>query len=70
MTTPGLAGLVFLIAVAAVVPFGWIVSHKILLLAVLFIGDGAWFFYTARMLNREEQFAKKSTAQRRPKPFR
>ena len=61
MTTRELAGLVFLIVGTAVVPLGWIVSHKILLLAALFIGAGAWLFYTARMLKRAEQLAKEST---------
>ena len=61
MTTRELAGLVFLIVGTAVVPLGWIVSHKILLLAALFIGAGAWLFYTGRMLKRAEQLAKEST---------
>lgn len=61
MTTRELAGLVFLIAGVAIVPLGWIVSHKILLLAGLLLGVGAGLFYTARMLKREEQLAREST---------
>lgn len=61
MTTREFVGLVFLIGGVAVVPLGWIVSHKILLFAALFLGVGAWLFYTARMLKREEQLAKEST---------
>lgn len=61
MTTREFVGLVFLIVGVAVVPLGWIVSHKILLLAVLLLWVGAWLFYTARMLKRKEQLDKEST---------
>ena len=61
MTMRELVGLAFLVAGAAIVPLGWIVSHKILLLAGLLLGIGAWLFYTTRMLEREQQLAKEST---------
>ena len=61
MTARELAGLVFLIAGVAIVPLGWIVNHKILLIAGLLLGVGSWLFYTARMLKREKQLAKEST---------
>jgi hypothetical protein len=61
MTVREIIGLVFLIVGTAIVPLGWIVSHKILLLAGLLLGVGVWLFYTARMLKREEQLAKEST---------
>lgn len=54
-------GLVFLITGMAIVPLGWVVSHKILLLAGLLFGVGGSLFYTARMRKREEQLAKEST---------
>lgn len=62
MTARELIGLACLISGTALVPIGWIVSHKILLLAGLLIGVGAWLFYTERMLKKEEQLAKESTA--------
>lgn len=55
MTAREIIGLVFLIAGIAIVPLGWIVSHKILLLAGLLFGAGAWLFYTERMLKRAAQ---------------
>lgn len=61
MTTRELVGLIFLIAGVSIVPLGWIVSHKILLLAGLLLGVGVWIFYTARMFKREEQLAKENT---------
>lgn len=60
MTTRERIGLVLLIAGAAIVPLGWIVSHKILLLSGLLLGVGGSLFYTARMRKREEQLAKES----------
>jgi len=60
MTAREIIGLVFLIVGTATVPLGWIVSHRILLLAGLLLGVGAWLFYTERMLKREEQLAKES----------
>ena len=61
MTVREFIGLGLLIAGVAIVPLGWIVSHKILLLASLLFGVGAWLFYTARMLKREELLAKEGT---------
>ena len=61
MSVREIMGLVFLIVGTAIVPIGWIVSHKILLIAGLFLGVGVWFFYTARVLKREERLAKDST---------
>lgn len=61
MTAREFVGLGLLILGAVVVPLGWIVSHKILLLAAVFMGIGAWLFYTARIFKRAEQLAKEST---------
>lgn len=61
LTTRERIGLVFLIAGMAIVPLGWIVSHKILLLSGLLLGVGGSLFYTARMRKREEQIAKECT---------
>ncbi|MBI3188877.1 MAG: hypothetical protein HYZ31_13560 [Gammaproteobacteria bacterium] len=61
MTVREIIGLVILIVGTAIVPLGWIISHKLLLLAGLFIGVGAWLYYTERMLKREEQLSKEST---------
>ena len=61
MTAREIIGLVFLIVGTAMVPLGWIVSHKILFLAGLILGVGVWLFYTARILKREARLAKEST---------
>jgi len=60
MTAREIIGLVVLIAGTAIVPLGWIVNHKILLLAGLLLGVGAWLFYTERMLKREEKLSRES----------
>jgi hypothetical protein len=62
MTAREIIGLVILIVGTAIVPLGWIISHKILLLAGLLIGVGAWLFYTERMLRREEQLSRESAS--------
>ena len=51
----------FLIVGVAIVPLGWLVSHKMLLLSGLLLGVGGSLFYTARMRKREEQITKEST---------
>jgi hypothetical protein len=60
MTAREIIGLMILILGTAIVPLGWIISHKILLLAGLLLGVGAWLFYTERMLKREEQLSRES----------
>ena len=61
MTMRESIGLVFLIVGMAIVPLGWIINHKILVLAGLLLGLGVWLFYTERIIKREEQITKEST---------
>jgi hypothetical protein len=58
MTLRETLGLALLIVGTALVPLGWIVSHKILLLAFLLDFVGFWLFYTERILKQEIQQAK------------
>jgi hypothetical protein len=62
MTARELIGFLLLIAGAALVPLGWIVSHKILLLAVALLALGVSLFYTERMLKREERLSGEGAA--------
>ena len=62
MNVREITGLALLIVGTAIVPLGWIISHKLLLLAALFIVVGTWLFYTERMLKREEQLSKESSS--------
>jgi hypothetical protein len=61
MTVREVAGLLLLIVGTALVPLGWIISHKILLLVGVLVGVGAWLFYTERMLKKEKQLARENT---------
>lgn len=61
MTTRELIGLASLVSGTALVPLGWIVSHKILLLAGVLLSIGVWLFYTERMLRKEEQLTKEGS---------
>jgi len=58
MTIRELLGLASLIAGTALVPLGWIVSHKILLLSALLFFVGLVLFYTERMIKQEERQSK------------
>lgn len=58
MTLREIIGLALLIVGTALIPLGWIVSHKILLLAVVLDFIGFWLFYTERILKQEIQQAK------------
>ncbi len=58
MTLRELTGLVLLVGGTALVPLGWIVSHKVLLISFLLLVVGFWLFYTERMIKREERQAK------------
>jgi hypothetical protein len=62
MTFREITGLALLIIGTAIVPLGWIISHKLLLLAALFIVVGAWLFYTERMLKRVAQLSKENSS--------
>ncbi len=53
MTARELLGLVSLVLGILILPLGWIVSHKILLLASLILCIGAWLFFTERLLKKE-----------------
>ena len=62
MSIREIIGLVLLIAGVALVPLGWIVSHKILLVSGALLFAGCWLFYTARVLRREENLARESSS--------
>jgi len=62
MTIRELSGLALLIVGTALVPLGWIVSHKILILAVVLDFVGFVLFYTERMLKKEELQAKEGVS--------
>lgn len=58
MTLREIFGLALLIVGTALIPLSWIVSHKILLLAVVLDFVGFLLFYTERILKQEAQQAK------------
>lgn len=62
MTIRELIGLASLIAGTALVPLGWIVSHKILLISALLFFVGLVLFYTERMIKKEELQAKEGVS--------
>lgn len=62
MTLREILGLALLIIGTALVPLGWIVSHKILLLAGLLDFVGLWLFYTERVVKQQIQQAKDGVA--------
>lgn len=53
MSARELLGVLLVIAGAAVVPLGWIVSHKLLILAAALLGVGGALAYTGRVMRRE-----------------
>ena len=61
MSIREIIGLVLLITGVTLVPLGWIVSHKILLVSGALLSVGCWLFYTARVLRREEELARESS---------
>ena len=48
-------GLLLVVAGAIVVPLGWIVSHKLLIVAVALFGVGGALVYTGRVIRRERE---------------
>lgn len=54
-------GLILAVAGAALVPLGWIVSAKIVVVGFVLLGVGVGLFYTERRLRREEKIDKEST---------
>lgn len=55
MSLREISGLLLVIAGAAVIPLGWIVSHKLLIVAVALLGVGGVLVYTGRVMRREEE---------------
>lgn len=62
MTAREVIGLALLIVGTSLVPLGWIVSHKILILAVALVFVGFVLFYTERMIKKEELQAKEGVS--------
>jgi hypothetical protein len=61
MSVREITGLLLLIAGVALVPFGWIISHKFLLVAGVLLCVGSWLFYTERAFRREAELARESS---------
>ena len=55
MSARELIGLLLVIAGAVVVPLGWIVTHKLLIVAAGLLGIGGVLVYTGRVIRREQQ---------------
>jgi hypothetical protein len=56
-----IAGLLLLIAGVAIVPLGWIVNHKLSLVAGVLLFVGGWLFYTERALRRKAELAREDS---------
>lgn len=54
-------GLFLAVVGAALVPLGWIISAKILVVAGILFGVGAVLFYSQRRIKREEEIEKESS---------
>jgi membrane protein implicated in regulation of membrane protease activity len=55
MSIREIAGLILIIAGVAITPLGWIVSLKLLIIAVALIAVGAALFWTTRVMRRQKR---------------